>query len=33
MDGIFTNLKERFRSGGILTQLIYINIGVFIIAR
>lgn len=33
MDGIFTNLKERFRSGGILTQLIYINIGVFIIVR
>lgn len=33
MESIFTNLKRTFRNGGILTQLIYINVGVFLIIR
>jgi len=33
MEDIFTNLKRSFRSGNILTKLIYINVGVFIIIR
>lgn len=33
MDGIFTNLKQTFRSGNILAKLIYINIGLFLLIR
>lgn len=33
MDGIFTNLKRTFRSGNIVTKLIYINVGLFILIR
>lgn len=33
MDDIFTNLKQRFRSGNILIKLIYINVGVFLLLR
>ena len=33
MDGIFTNLKRTFQSGNILSKLIYINVGLFILIR
>ena len=33
MDGIFTNLKRMFQSGNILSKLIYINVGLFILIR
>ncbi|MDH6359207.1 rhomboid family intramembrane serine protease [Parabacteroides sp. PF5-9] len=33
MDAIFSNLKRTFRSGNILTKLIYINVGIFVIIR
>lgn len=33
MESIFTNLKHSYRSGGIATKLIFINIGVFLIIR
>lgn len=33
MDGIFTNLKNTFRTGNILAKLIYINVGVFVLVR
>ncbi len=33
MEDIFTNLKNRFRSGSILVKLLYINIGLFLIIR
>lgn len=33
MESIFTNLKRTFQSGSILTKLIYINVGVFLIIR
>lgn len=33
METIFTDLKKKFRNGTILTQLIFINAGVFIIIR
>lgn len=33
MDGIITNLGERFRSGDVLAKLIYINVGLFIVIR
>lgn len=33
MEGIFTNLKRTFQSGSVLTKLIYINVGVFLIIR
>ena len=33
MDGIFTNLKRTFQSGNILSKLIYINVGSFILIR
>ena len=33
MDDIFTNIKQSFRNGGIPLQLIYINVGVFLIIR
>ena len=33
MDGIFTNLKRMFQSGSILSKLIYINVGLFILIR
>ena len=32
-DNFITDLKLRFRSGSVLTKLIYINIGVFIVVR
>ncbi|MGL5787261.1 MAG: rhomboid family intramembrane serine protease [Bacteroidales bacterium] len=31
MDHLFSKLKQQFRGGGILIQLIYINVGVFIV--
>ena len=33
MEGIFTELKRKFRSGSILSQYIYINVGVFVLIR
>lgn len=33
MEGIFTNLKQAFHAGNILTKLIYINVGLFIVIR
>ena len=33
MDGIFTNLKRMFQSGNILSKLIYIIVGLFILIR
>lgn len=33
MENIFGDLKRTFRSGSILTKLIYINVGVFIVLR
>lgn len=33
MDGIFTNLKRTFQSGNILSKLIYINVGLFVVIR
>lgn len=33
MDGIFTNLRQRFDSGSVLVKLIYLNIGIFILVR
>ncbi|MCC8143487.1 MAG: rhomboid family intramembrane serine protease [Tannerellaceae bacterium] len=33
MEDIFINLKNKFRSGSILTKLLYINIGLFLIIR
>ncbi|MDR0429385.1 MAG: rhomboid family intramembrane serine protease [Tannerellaceae bacterium] len=33
MENIFTDLKGRFRSGSILTKLIFINVGVFVVIR
>lgn len=33
MDSIFTNLKRTFDSGNILSKLIYINVGLFILIR
>lgn len=31
MNQLFTNLKDRFKKGSILIQLIYINVGIFIV--
>lgn len=33
MDGIITNLGQRFRSGDVLAKLIYINVGLFVVIR
>lgn len=33
MDSIFTNLKRTFQSGNILSKLIYINVGLFVLIR
>lgn len=33
MEDIFTKLKQSFRNGGILTKLIYINVGIFLLIR
>lgn len=33
MESIFTNLKNKFRTGNILTKLIYINVGLFLLIR
>ena len=33
MDGIFTNLKNRFAEGDMLTKLLFINVGVFLFVR
>lgn len=33
MEDIFIKLKQAFRQGSVLTKLIYINLGVFVIAR
>lgn len=33
MEGIFTNIKQSFRNGGIPLKLIYINIGIFLTIR
>ena len=33
MDGIFTNLKRMFQSGNILSEIVYINVGLFILIR
>lgn len=33
MDDIFTNLKQTFSSGNLLSKLIYINVGLFVVIR
>lgn len=33
MDDIFTNVRNTFRQGSILTRLIYLNVGVFLVLR
>ena len=33
MDDIINNLKTTFRRGSILTRLIYINVGIFLVIR
>ena len=33
MGDIFTNLKQNFKAGNILTKLIYINVGIFVLIR
>lgn len=33
MDGIFTNFKRNFQTGSILSKLIYINVGLFVMIR
>lgn len=33
MESIFINLKNRFRTGSVLTKLIYINVGFFLLVR
>lgn len=33
MEGIFTKLKQTFKSGNIIARLIYINVGVFLVIR
>ncbi len=33
MDGFFSDLKDRFYTGGILIKLLYINIGLFLLIR
>lgn len=33
MESIFINLKNRFRTGTVLTKLIYINVGLFLLIR
>lgn len=33
MGDIFINLKQKFREGNILTKLIYINVGIFVLIR
>ena len=33
MGDIFTNLKQNFKVGDVLTKLIYINVGIFVLIR